>query len=224
MRSLVALAVVALSMSGGDAALNAQGTQTLYLVRYFEAKPPSQGQVGALLKALADGSRADGPVRFEVLQSATQANQFLALEIWKDQQALDAHAGAAHTTQFAERVAPLLLAPVDDRLCIATFVAPPREARGAMYVVTHVDVPGNNRDATLVALQALADRTRAEPGNVRFDVVHQLNRTNHFSVIGVWADSQSESGHQGAPHTLSFRTAVTPMLGALYDQRWYKPL
>jgi quinol monooxygenase YgiN len=224
MRSILRLVLLALAMGGYPATLDAQGDATLYLVRYIEARPASQMQVGALLKQLADASRADGPVRFEALQSASQPNQFLTLEIWKDQQALDAHAAAAHTKQFRERVAPLLLAPVDDRLCIATFVAPPRGGRGASYVVTHVDVPGTNRDATLVALQALAQRTRNEPGNIRFDVVHQKDRTNHFSVIGVWSNPQSDLSHQGAPHTLSFRTTVTPMLGALYDQRWYRPL
>ena len=224
MRSFFRLAVLALATGGCPVALDAQADPTLYLVRYIEARPASRAQVGTLLKQLADASRADGPVRFEALQSTTHPNQFLTLEIWKDQRALDAHASAAHTRQFGERVGPLLLSPIDDRICVATFVAPAREGRGAMYVVTHVDVPGNYRDATLPVLKALAERTRGEPGSVRFDVVHQSNRTNHFTTIGVWTDPQSDASHQGAPHTSAFRTTVAPMLGALYDQRWYRPL
>ena len=223
MRVLLRFLIVTLAVGACPTALDAQGDQTLFLVRYIEAKPAAEGQVAMLLKQLADASRAEGPVRFEVLQSVTHANQFLALEVWKDQRALDGHAAAAHTRQFGERVAPLLLAPVDDRMCVATTAAPAREG-GTMYVVTHVDVPPVSRDAVLPALQTLADRSRSEPGNARFDVVYQKERTNHFTVIGVWADQRSDAGHETAPHTLSFRTTVGPMLGALYDQRRYKPL
>jgi quinol monooxygenase YgiN len=202
----------------------AQENSAVYVVRYIEAVPASDGQVATLLKQLAESSRAEGPVRFDVLQNTAHANQFLTLEIWQNQRALDAHAAAAPTRQFRERVAPLLLGPIDDRFCVATAVAPLREGRGTVYVVTHVDVPGNYREATLPALEALAGRSRTEPGNVRFDVVHQKDRTNHFTVIGVWADARSEATHQAAAHTLSFRATLSPMLGALYDQRWYKPL
>lgn len=206
-------------------ALHAQGDSTLYVVSYVEAAPASQGQVATLLKQLADATRREGAVRFDVLQRATDPNQFMILETWKDQQALDAHAGAPHARQFREQVAPLLLAPIDDRLCVATTVAPLREGRGGLYVVTHVDVAGAGaRDATVVFLQALAEQSRKEPGNVRFDVVHQKGRTNHFTVIEAWADQRSNDGHQRAAHTKTYRTQLGPFLGALYDQRWYKPL
>ena len=224
MRILLRFLIAALAASVYPLVSSAQSDSALYLVRYVEARPAAQGQVATLLKELADGSRADGPARFEVLQSMTDPNQFLTLEIWKDQRTLDAHTAAAHTRQFRERVAPLLLAPIDDRVCIATTVAPAREGRGTVYVVTHVDVPGPSREATVPALQTLADRSRTDPGNLRFDVAHQKDRTNHFTVIAVWADQKSDANHQAAPHTLSFRTTVSPMLGALYDQRWYKPL
>ena len=216
---MAAAAVCACSTS-----LGAQADQTLYVVRYIEATAASQGQVATLLKQFVESSRADGAVRFEALQSTTHPNEFLMLEVWKDQKTLDAHTEAAHSRQFRMRVEPLLLAPADDRLCVATFVAPPRGGRGLAYVVTHVDVPGNFRDATLPALQALAERSRSEAGNLQFDVVHQKNRTNHFTVIGVWADQKGEEAHQAAPYTMSFRGTVSPMLGALYDQRWYRPL
>jgi quinol monooxygenase YgiN len=219
---LIVVTVIACAMP--SPALNAQADSSLYVVSYVEAAPASQGQVATMLRQLADASRKEAPVRFEVLQQMTESNQFVILEIWKDQQALDTHSGTSQARQFREQVAPLLLAPIDERRCVATTVAPLREGRVAVYVVTHVDVAPASRDATVVSLQALAERSRKDPGNVRFDAVHQKDRTNHFTVIDVWADQKSDDQHELAAHTRMFRTQLAPMLGALYDQRKYKPL
>jgi len=224
MRQLLRLMTLATAVLAIPVAIDAQGDSSLYVVRYIEAVPASQGQVSNLLKQLADGSRKENPARFEVLQSTTASNQFLVLEVWKDQAALDAHNGAATARQFRDQVAPLLRAPLDERFCVATVGLPPRTARGGIYVVTHVDVAPPTRDAAVTVLQGIAEQSRKDPGNVGYDVVHQKDRTNHFTTIGVWADQKADDGHQLAPHTMAFRVKIAPMLGALYDQRWYRPL
>jgi len=203
---------------------HAQGDSTVYVVSYLEAVPASQRQVASMLAELDRASRKEGPVRYETLQGTTQPNHFLILEIWKDQAAGQTHAGAEHTRRFREQVGPLLLAPIDDRICVATMVGPAREGRGAIYAVTHIDVPGNSRDAALALMRPFVEHTRGDPGTLRFDVVHQSNRTNHFTSIAVWADQKSADESQRAAHTRTFRAGLNPLLGALYDQRWYRPL
>ena len=216
--------LLSLSVAGSPLILSAQGDSTVYVVSYLEAAAASRSQVAMMLRQLADASRKEGATRYEALQRTTDSNQFLLLEIWKDQRALDAHGGAAHTRQFREQVAPLLLAPIDERLCVATMVAPLREGRGTVYIVTHIDVPGTSRDAAMRLMQPLIDQSRNDPGNVRFDLVHQKDRTNHFTAIEAWADQKSGDDHQLVQHTRTFRREITPLLGALYDQRWYRPL
>lgn len=216
--------LLSLSLAGSPLALDAQADPTQYVVSYLEAASASQGQVAMMLKDVAAASRKEGPLRYEVLQRVPESNQFLILEIWKDQRALDAHNGAAHTKSFREKVSPLLIAPIDDRFCVPTMVAPPRQSRATVYVVTHIDVPGTSRDAALELMASLIDRTRSEPGNVRFDLVHQSNRTNHFTAIEAWADQKAADAHELAQHTRTFRRGITPLLGALYDQRSYRPL
>ena len=205
-------------------ALVAQDASTVYVVSYIEAVPATQGQVAALLKQLADASRKDGAIRSEALARTTEPNQFLLLEIWKDQQALDGHAAAAQTKRLGEQLAPLLLAPIDQRVCVTTMVAPLREGRGAVYVVTHIDVPGTSRDAALRLMQPFIGESRKESGNLRFDIVHQKDRTNHFTAIEAWTSQKSVDDHQQASQARAFRTGMTPLLGALYDRRSYKPL
>jgi quinol monooxygenase YgiN len=208
----------------------AQDDPTVFLVSYIEVAPASKGNAATLLRQLRDASRKDeGLIRFEVLQRTTPSNQFAVLEIWKDQQALDAHAAAAHSKQFRDKVQPMLMAPIDDRLCVTTTVDPMQAARarattGAVYLVTHVDVGPPNRDKTVVGLKALAEASRKDAGNLRFDVVHQKARTNHFTMIEVWKDQKSDDAHEHAAHTKDFRAFLTPLTGALYDQRWHKAL
>jgi quinol monooxygenase YgiN len=204
-----------------------QSDPTVYIVSYIDAAFTAKNEVASLLHQLAEASRKEtGNLRFEALQRATPSNQFVLLEIWKDQQAADAHAAGTPSKTFREKLNAHLISPVDDRPCVATHVAalPPPAPRGAVYVVTHVDVPNNVLDKAVPALKALAEATRKDPGNLRFDVVHQKARTNHFTVVEAWKDQRSNDVHELAAHTKEFRALLTPITGALYDQRWYKAL
>ncbi len=202
----------------------------VYTVSYIEVMPTATSQTPGLLKLLADASRKEaGVLRFEALQRTVPSNHFALLEVWKNQQALDAHTGAAHTKQFRDRLQPLLVAPVDDRLCIAMEVGAIEAARGARarYVITHVDIgPPNpaNRDNAIPVLKAFSATSRQEAGNQRFDLLQQKMRTNHFEVVEVWRDQKSDNAHELAAHTKEFRVKLAPVIGALYDQRWYKAL
>ncbi len=205
----------------------AQGDAAIYIVSYIDVAPAAKGQTATLLQQLATASRKDaGVLGFDVLQRTAPSNQFVILEGWKDQQALDAHVGAAHTKLFRDKLTPHLISPVDERSNIATFIGTAQATRGggAIHVVTHVDVPGNVRDKAFAALKDLADASRKDRGNLRFDVVHQKNRTNHFTVMELWTDQKSDDAHELAAHTREFRNVLTPITGALYDQRWYKAL
>jgi quinol monooxygenase YgiN len=203
----------------------AQNDPTIHMVSYIDVAPAARDQAAALLRPLAEASRKDaGNLLFQILQRTAPAHQFVIVATWKDQQALDAHNAAAHNKQFRSQVAPLLIAPIDDRLCIPTFVAAQKSGDSSVYVVTHVDVPGNVRDKILPALEALSEQSRKEAGNLRFDVSYQKNRTNHFTVMEIWKDQAANDTHELAAHTRAFRGALTPITGALYDQRWYKSM
>ena len=90
--------------------------------------------------------------------------------------------------------------------------------------MTHVDVPPPFRDKTVPLLQQLAESSRRDAGNLRFEVQQQANRPNHFTVVEVWADTKAYDAHVMASHTRQFRDQLGPMSGALYDERLYKPV
>jgi quinol monooxygenase YgiN len=220
---MLALAPLWLAVAPVAHAQNA-ADPTVYVVRYIEVMPAAQEQAAGLIKKLADASRKEaGVVRFDVLQRAAPANQFATFEVWKDQVSLDAH-GAAHK-QFLDAAQPLLIAPVDDRLCIAIDTAPPQAGgEGAIYAITHVDVAPPNRETGIALLKSVAGPIRKENGNVAFDALQQSARTNHFEVVEIWKDQKAEDAHEIEAATKDYRAKVQPLLGAHYDRRWYKSL
>src|SRR5215510_13450596 len=150
---------------------SAQEDSTSHMITYIEVTPAA--------KELAAASKQDaGLMRFEVLERTAPSNQFVIVEAWKDEAALNAHAGTAHAKQFRDKMQPHLMAPIDDRLSIVTTASPIAAARAGLYVVTHVDVAPPNRDKIIVALKALSEPTRKDKGSVRYDVLQQKNRTN----------------------------------------------
>jgi quinol monooxygenase YgiN len=200
---------------------------TVYVVSYIDVTPAARGTAAGMLRQLATSSRKDeGNTRFEILQRTAPANQFAIVSIWKDQKAYDAHVAAAHTKNFREQIKPHLISAIDDRVHNGMEIAggAANAPRGAIYVVTHVDVPPPRKDECIAALKTLVADSRKEGGGVRFEVFQQGNRPNHFSVVETWKDQKAYDDHITAPHTRKFRDQLTPMSGALYDERTYKAL
>jgi quinol monooxygenase YgiN len=204
-------------------AVRAQDDPTVHMVTYIETMPASAKQNAGLLKLLADPSRKEaGVLRFEVLQRTGRAGHFAIVESWKDQAALDAHTGAAHTKAFLEKLQPTLTSPIDERLCntitAGAFQAPP-SARG-VFVMTHVDIAGpnpQNRDAFIPVLKAFGEASRKATGNMRYDVLQQKSRTNHFQVVEVWKDQKSDDAHEISAPNKAYRAKAGAMQGVLYD-------
>jgi quinol monooxygenase YgiN len=83
-----------------------------------------------------------------------------------------------------------------------------------------VDVAPNPQVA--VMLKDLAEASRKEPGNVRFDVVQHIMRANHFTVVEAWRDTKALDAHVAAAHTKLYRDTLQPMTGSPLDERVYK--
>ncbi|HKF13225.1 MAG TPA: antibiotic biosynthesis monooxygenase [Xanthobacteraceae bacterium] len=200
----------------------------VYVVSYLDVAPAARGMATSLLRQLASASRKDeGNMRFDILQRAAPSNQFAIVAIWKDQKAYDAHLAASHTKEFREKIKPQLISAIDDRVHTGMEIAATpagKNGRGAVVVVTHVDVPPPKKDECIAALKTLVADSRKDPGSVRFDVFQQGNRPNHFSVVEIWKSQSAYEAHITAVSTKKFRDQLTPMSGALYDERLYRAI
>jgi quinol monooxygenase YgiN len=68
-------------------------------------------------------------------------------------------------------------------------------------------------------LTKLAEASRQEAGNVRFDVLQHAMRANHFTVVEGWRDAAALEAHVNAPHTKQYRDEVLPLTGSPLDER-----
>ena len=195
-----------------------------HVVTYLELRPTAKAEGAALLRAWRDAQRrSSGNLRAEVLQRPTRPGQFVIVAAWRNKAAFDAHAEAA--APFREKLSALRNSPLDDRLHSAQATGEPGvPAAGALYVVTHVDVVPPRREETEAALKALAQANRAAEGNLRFDVLQQINRLNHFTVVETWRSRQAYDANSTSAHQREFRDKLAPMAGALYDERLYEVL
>jgi len=219
--------LLAMALMPGSAAPQARAQEAaLYVVSYVEVAPSASATAAGLLRQLANAARKeDGNMRFEVLERLAPPYQFAIVSVWRDQKAYDAFAGGAHNKEFRDKIKPHLISAIDDRLNGGMETAPAATAStpGAMFVVTHVDVPPPQKDACIALLKDLVGDSRKE-GALRFEVFQQTSRPNHFSVVEIWKDQKAYDAHITAEHTRKFRERLTPMSGALYDERLYKAL
>lgn len=216
---VLGLAYAARADEGSDAAV--------YKVSYIEVMPSSQGETAALLRQYRDVSRKEeGNMRLEALQQSGRQDHFVLLETWKDQKALDAHGMAAHTAQLHEKLQPLRVSPLDERFHtgLAIGSALTVHAAGATYVVTHADAVPSGKDEALVLLKQLAETSRHDDGNMRFEVLQQSSRQNHCTIVEIWKEQQALAAHVMAGHTRQFREKFQPLSGSLYDERLYTAL
>ena len=226
MHAFIAFALGLALVLGMTTDVPAQGA-TFYTVTYVEAGPASAAPAAAALRQYGESLRKSaGAVRVEVLQRVDRPSQFVVLASWTEPKAFEAHLAAPGTKEWQTKLEPLLASPNDTRqhqaLSVATGTSP--SPAGALYAVTHVDVIPPRKDDAVVALKELAEDSRKDAGHVRFDVVQQTNRPNHFTVVEVWTSRQAFDTHAVAAHVKRFRTQLAPMSGSLYDERLYQSL
>jgi quinol monooxygenase YgiN len=222
------LVAIAVMVATPDARAQAPAPSSIegpvYVVIYVEVMPTAIAEGGALLKRYRAATRTeDGNLRCELVQRIGQSHQFAILEVWRDQKAFEAHGKGASSTDMRGKIAAIRNAPTDERVHTGLSVGPiaTTPAAGAVYVLTHVDVIPPRKDDGVAAVKQLADDSRSGAGNVRFEVVQQASRPNHFTVVEVWTNAKAVEAHSMAAATRQFRDKLASMTGALYDERTY---
>jgi quinol monooxygenase YgiN len=144
--------------------------------------------------------------------------------VWREKKASDAHSAAAVATAFRDKLQPLMIGGFGVRPHSGLSVAAPKTQipSEAIYVVTHVDVFPVHKDPAIELVKTQADAARKSDGNLRFDVLQWDGHPNHFTLVEVWRDRKAFDASATAAHTKDFRQKLTPLEGALYDERLYQ--
>ncbi|NQT38994.1 MAG: antibiotic biosynthesis monooxygenase [Planctomycetes bacterium] len=79
-------------------------------------------------------------------------------------------------------------------------------------VCVEVHVKPENRDDFIRASITNAKCSVQEPGNLRFDVIQQVDDPNRFILYEVYRDSAGMAAHKETPHYAAWRDAVAPWM------------
>jgi quinol monooxygenase YgiN len=93
-------------------------------------------------------------------------------------------------------------------------------AQDKLYVVTHIDVTPNYSADGAKILRQYAAESRKDKGLVRFEMLVDVSRKNHFTVVSVWENQAAFDAHLEATHTKQMREKLQPMLGSPFDERF----
>jgi len=193
------------------------------VVSYVDVIPASRTAGINTLKQYREASRKDaGYVGMDVFEQIGRTAHFLVLEKWSDEKSFNAHAAGENAKQLSDKLAPIRLG-FDQRTYRSFAVVPASAALDdrQILVISHVDTAGTQVDAPTL-LRQLAETSRKEEGNVRFDVVQLALRPNHFTMIEVWQTQKALDAHTVAAHTRKFRDTIQPVLGSPLDERSFK--
>jgi quinol monooxygenase YgiN len=212
---------------GLQAQPDAQVDPTFHAVSYFETRASSATAAADALRKYRDASRTlPGFVRIEFFEQIGRPGHFVVFETWRDQPAFDGRDAATQKTLIAA-LEPIRVAGYDQRPYKTLTVAPggTKADQQAVYVIAHVDfAPNPQAPPTAPILRNLAEASRKEPGNLRFDIVQHTMRGNHFTVIEGWQNQQALDAHVAAAHTRQYRDAIQPMTGSPLDERVFKAI
>jgi quinol monooxygenase YgiN len=223
--SLLVLSAVLTSGLGFQVRPDAPADSTFYAVSYVETRSASTREATDALRRYRDASRkVDGSNQIEFFEQIGRPGHFVVLETWRDQQAFDAR-DAAVQKQLLGALESIRVSGYDQRP-YKTLTA----ARGAatadapaVYVISHVDIaPNSQGPPSGPLLTSLAEASRKEPGNLRFDIFQHTMRGNHFTVVEGWSNQQALDAHVAAAHTRQYRDTLQPMTGSPLDERVYK--
>ena len=216
---LVALALMPYVAEGQQGTAPAAGP--FFAVGYVETLG-TQADAGsaALARYRAAVEKQPGCVAVEVFAQTGRPGHFAVLETWRDQAAFDGR-DAAPKRQLMSALETIRISDYDERPYKSLTLAPPKEAADsrATFVIAHVDVAPNT--AAPMLLQQLAETSRQEPGNLRFDVLQHAMRGNHFTVVELWRNQDALDAHVGAPHARAYRDSLQPLTGSPLDERVY---
>ncbi len=221
----LALGILAMALGATRPADAAEDGGAVFAVTYFEAAVTDVAKAAALTKQFGMASRNEpGSSGFEAFEEIGRPSRFAIFEGWHDKAASDAHNIAA--AAYRDKLHTLLVGPFEVRNFSGFSVAGPREhaGGGAVYVVTHVDVFPAGKDQAAALVTALAEAGRKMPGNFWFDVLQVDGHANHFTLVEGWRDRASFDASLMAAPTREFRQKLTPLEGALYDERLYHAL
>ncbi len=196
-----------------------------HAVSYVEVVNSSSARsaVTAALRNYQTGCKTQsGFLRLEAFEQSGRPGHYVFIESWQDQNAFDKRSPEMQK-QLVDALQAIRISDIDRRP-YKTFAvaAAARPDRDTVYVITHIDA--SPQPQLPMMLQRLAEESRRDEGNLRFDIVQHTQRANHYTIIEAWRDRKAADAHAAAPHTKQYREEFAPMAGSPLDERVFQAI
>jgi len=89
------------------------------------------------------------------------------------------------------------------------------------FSVAYIEVKPSLTEQAMSLLKAHAEESRAQDGNLRFQLLQRTGRPNHFAILEAWQNRQLQDERAAA--TIAFRDELDAMLYSPYDERKSTP-
>lgn len=195
-----------------------------YSVAYVDIALASRTAAITAIKQYREASRKDdGFQRIEFFEQTGWPAHFCIIETWANNQDFDAHAASTSFKDFRTKIDSMRLSDYDQRPYKTLSLGTTHNDGNSRntFVITHVDIGGQGTNAADL-LRKLAEASRKEEGNLRFDALQHTMRANHFTVIEEWQTAKALEQHESATHTKEYRNSLAPIAGSPLDERLYK--
>jgi quinol monooxygenase YgiN len=101
----------------------------------------------------------------------------------------------------------------------ATGAASAQTPSSAVDVATYVEVVPSAVATGTALLKQYRAASRKQDGNLRFDVLQELERPSRFAIVEAWRDPAAHDAHVQAASTKEFRDKLSPIQAAPPDER-----
>jgi len=92
------------------------------------------------------------------------------------------------------------------------------------YAVTYLEVMPSAKGEAASLIKEVAAASRKEPGNLRYEVLQQVDRPNQFAILEAWSDLKALEAHGGGAAMTKFRDKLKPLRSGPYDERPSQPI
>jgi quinol monooxygenase YgiN len=174
-----------------------------YSISYLEVEIAARAQAAEIIASQA---------QTVCLQEINRTNRFVAMSR-KEMEG---------PPPYAQELKYLLISPLDEREHEVLEVDEFADFSDELFVVTHIDVIPPEKDNGNALVRQMCLDSRKQDGCLACNALAQINRPNHMTVFENWLDREAQSTHAETDTIKTFREALTPLSGALYDERFYR--
>ena len=109
-------------------------------------------------------------------------------------------------------------------LFLVTTVTLGDEASRPVVTVIHIDAAPEFTQSAITLLTGFRRDSLRDPGAKTFQVLQELDRANHFTLVEEWRTQKDYENHNLEAHTRHFRDQLQPMLASPFDERVHTDL